>query len=222
MVDMYIQHGWGWDAAGWTGWNQRMAFINRWRIADRGYFGTPITADLTKTDMLVVHSLGLHLVPVDFFLAAKWIVIFSSFLHFHPVEAIAARRSRRLVQRMLRRLEDDPLALLDEFYLSAYRPQACCRRVPAQPVQALLLEDLVLLNEHVFDPTILHGAAQVLIVHGGQDHIVPLTQGYALHHQVPGSVFHVIEEGGHALPFTHANVCRALVEKMVQDSNNDM
>jgi len=220
VVDIYLQHGWGWDAAGWAGWCQAEGFFQACRIADRGYFGSPVVAEFGAGGILVVHSLGLHLVPAALFKTASLVAVFGGFQAFHPDQETAARRSRRLVQRMLQRLEREPGGLLDEFYTAAYAPQASGRTAPASPVQALLHQDLVLLDGHVFDPGLLRHARQVLIVHGRQDRIVPLEKSYALHCQISGSIFHVLEAGGHALPFTHGAVCRALIEEAFREGND--
>lgn len=208
---MYVQHGWGLDAMGWNEWRSAAGFAGHSQVADRGYFGTPVEAEPLPGGVVVVHSLGLHLVPESIFNGAKLVVIFGGFQTFHPAAEQQARRSRRLVQRMVDRLAREPAEVLADFYARAYAPQVCSRTVPVRLELDLLRRDLIMLNEHTFNTAWLQGAEGVLIVHGGKDQIVPVERGYALHGQVPGSVFHVFEEGGHALPFTHGAACRALI-----------
>ena len=119
-VDVVAQHGWGFGAWCWDRWRDVLPAGFALHCPDRGYFG-PAVAVAAQPRIVLVHSLGLHLLSPQLW-AAELIVVLSGFRSFHSPCARQARRSRRTVEQMLARLEREPAALLADFYARCGAP----------------------------------------------------------------------------------------------------
>ena len=209
-VDVVAQHGWGFGAWCWDRWRDVLPADFALHCPDRGYFG-PAVAVAARPRIVLAHSLGLHLLSPRRWAAAELIVIISGFRSFHSPCARQARRSRRTVEQMLARLEREPAALLADFYARCGAPQD--RRWPGAVDIASLRRDLQLLQESVLELTAIPIAAQVLILHGRHDRIVPVERAEELHALLPTSALAIVAEAGHALPLTQTRACWERVER---------
>ena len=208
-IEVVAQHGWGFGAWCWDDWRAVMPADFALHCLDRGYFG-PATIDVpSRPQILIVHSLGLHLLTPDLAAGAGAIVVLGGFRHFHPEDERLARRSRHAVEKMALRLGREPRALLADFY-------ARCGMAQARAQDELDIErlygDLMLLQEHELDMDFLQTGVPVRIIHGAEDRIVPLAKAGQLHELVPGSALTVLPGAGHALPITHIRECWRVVE----------
>ena len=76
-----------------------------------------------------------------------------------------------------------------------------------------LRRDLELLQESVLELSAIPAAAQVLILHGSRDRVVPVERAEELGELLPNSELAIVAEAGHALPLTHVRACWERVER---------
>ncbi len=209
-VDVVAQHGWGFGAWSWNHWRDLLPAGFVLHCPDRGYFG-PAVAVAAQPRIVLAHSLGLHLLSPQLCAAAELIVVIGGFRSFHSPCARQARRSRRMVEQMLARLEREPAALLADFYARCGAlPDS---RWPGTIDVGSLRRDLQLLQESVLELAAIPVAAQVLILHGSRDRVVPVERAEELCELLPNSALAIVAEAGHALPLTHARACWERVER---------
>ena len=209
-VDVVAQHGWGFGAWCWDRWRDALPAGFVLRCPDRGYFG-PAVVVAAWPRIVLAHSLGLHLLSPQLCAAAELIVVISGFHSFHSSCARQARCSRRTVGQMLARLEREPAALLTDFYARCDAPPDS--RWPGAIDVGSLCRDLQLLQESVLELTVIPAAAQVLILHGSRDRVVPVERAEELNELLSNSELAIVAEAGHALPLTHTRACWERVER---------
>ncbi len=220
-LEIAAVHGWGFDRSCWDGWRQEWKGRARFSAADRGYFGTPGEAgwgaEPSGTRILLVHSMGLLFCPPHLLERADVVVLFSCFLRFHPEDGSAAR-SRRVVERMRRRLRLRPDSVLTDFWERCGTVRA---PAPSQPSVGRLHDDLELLDRGRAHPDRMRHARSILVLHGRRDRIVPEASGKRLHAALPERArFSAVEGAGHALPFTHMGACRRLLDHVLAESTS--
>ncbi len=209
-VDVVAQHGWGFGAWCWGRWRDVLPAGFALHCPDRGYFGSAVTVAV-RPRIVLAHSLGLHLLSPQLWASAELIVIISGFRSFHSACARQARRSRRTVEQMLARLEREPAALLADFYA---RCGVSSEGHWPEVVDAdVLRRDLQLLQESVLELAAIPAAAQVLILHGSRDRVVPVERAEELRELLPNSELAIVAEAGHALPLTHVRTSWERVER---------
>ena len=210
VVDVVAQHGWGFGAWCWDRWRAVLPADFVLHCPDRGYFG-PAVAVAARPRIVLAHSLGLHLLSPQLWVTAELIVVISGFRSFHSPCDRQARRSRRTVEQMLARLEREPAALLADFYARCGAPSD--NRWSGAIDADSLRRDLQLLQESVLELAAIPAAAQVLILHGNRDRVVPVERAEELRELLPNSALAIVAEAGHALPLTHARACWERVER---------
>lgn len=203
-------HGWGFDRNCWQWWQEHFTQQgSRFQAFDRGYFSNPLQptfTDSNSTQIILAHSYGLHLCPIDLLQQADFLVILNSFLSFHPTAKAERRRSQLVLQQMIRQFEQSPEVVLQNFYRQSGYSQPC---IDFQKINyQLLLEDLQQLNEAKLGVSCLESIPKILVFHSSDDRIVAASQSQefltALSHSCELiSIFHA----QHALPFTHAAEC---------------
>lgn len=209
-VEVLLQHGWAWDARCFSGWGAVVPAPFRLHLADRGYFGPPVIPRV-RPHLVVAHSFGLHLLAPEYLDGARLVVILGGFGNFHPEEGAAARKSRRAVERMRRRLGREPEALLRDFYAACFFPQENSLAMPGPTDLDLLGQDLERLDLHGLELEPLAAAERLLLLHGSRDRIVPPERGARLGRQLGAGSLRLLEGAGHALPVTHARDCWELI-----------
>ena len=210
-VEVLAQHGWGFSAECWRDWRDLLPANFALHCPDRGYFGPPCCETSSRFQIVITHSLGLHMVASECLQAAKLVVVLGGFAHFHADRANLARRSRRTVDRMLARLQREPAALLGDFY-------ARCgiggnSRLPGDLDVARLRADLQCLQDSVLGIEGLSAAGHVLILHGDEDRIVPVERAEELHEALDNSDRSIFPSAGHGLPISHARECWQAIER---------
>ncbi|NJN88799.1 MAG: alpha/beta hydrolase [Leptolyngbyaceae cyanobacterium SL_7_1] len=216
-IEAIAYHGWGFDRHCWTSWKTRFA---NYQIPltsfDRGYFGSAFSPSFIdgRYRILLVHSYGLHLCPIEQFKQADLLVIFSSFINFHPCEQREQRRSQLVLRQMIRDCQSHP-----EIVLNAFKENCGCldvERLAKNLNHELLLADLKNLNICSMNLDMLKSIPQTIIFHGTGDRIVSFTKGQEMVEQLQDNANNFeIQDAGHALPFTHTQVCwNLLVEHL--------
>lgn len=209
-MQLIAMHGWASDSGGWGPWQQAAAARGwRWRSGERGYGKLSPRSpgwDGPGGRAVVVHSLGLHLLPAAVLAEAEAVVLLASFARFVP-EGAAGRRWRIALQGMAAQLTPDAaLPMLDRFLAEAAAPDPAQLLPPGPAREPLrseglgrLRHDLQLLARCSGLPEGFPAGARVLIVEAGADRIVPLPSRIALREALPAATLWPLEEAGHAL-----------------------
>ncbi len=184
MMQVLAMHGWAGQAGTWSHWRQRLEDGGaKWSSADRGYSGGETVAPAwppgPERNLLIAHSLGLHLLPAAVLAQADAVVLLGSFSAFVP-----HGRAGRAVAVALKGMQaalgtDEELTMLERFLDKAASPHARSALPPAPLLQGLtslgrqrLQQDLELLARCQSLPTGWPEAVPVLVVQGEQDAVV--------------------------------------------------
>lgn len=123
FTEVLAFHGWGFDRHCWQFWQERFTELGyQFQAFDRGYFGNSYQPSFTDSDtrkIILAHSFGLHLCPIDLLQQADVLIAFNSFLSFHPESRAEKRRSQLVLQQMIRQFEQTPDLVLENFYTQA-------------------------------------------------------------------------------------------------------
>ena len=220
-VEVVLQHGWAWQAECWSPWREIVPQTARLSPLDRGYFQRPVLGGCARPQILVAHSLGLHLLPHHLLSTTELLVVLGGFQAFHAEAGPSASRSRQLVRGMLQRLTHEPEALLEDFYTRCFSPFPRRLEVPGVLDTGLLRKDLEMLHADKLDLQRVDSIPRVLLLHGGSDLVVPLQRGEELHRRLRRSSLIVLEDAGHALPLTHARECWRAIEREWTETRRD-
>jgi pimeloyl-[acyl-carrier protein] methyl ester esterase len=217
-IEIIAHHGWGFTSSCWDCWQPLLTNgpISL-TASNRGYFSAANAPDFTHNSfhVLMVHSYGLHWCPIATFQRVDLLVIFNSFIDFHPHDPRDRRRSQRIVQQMIQECQRDPITVLTMFY------QRCGYIAPQeldfnQLDSDRLVADLQHLNTVSVDLDALKGSPPVLLFHGLADQIVPELKGQELFEQLKDKAnYFTFPDAGHALPFTHCQPCWVLINDWI-------
>jgi pimeloyl-[acyl-carrier protein] methyl ester esterase len=207
-------HGWGFDQDCWQPWRELMAQQGEifW-ASDRGYFNAPSAPPVSSPSIVFAHSYGLHLCPIAQLQNADVLVLFSSFLSFHPLAERGiiegnSKRSRLVLAQMIRQFQADPQSVLEAFQKNCFYPVPRRSSEDHKPINSeLLLDDLKGLDTCSLDVSILQKIPKILILQGAQDRIVPAEKGRELAASLPDGQYIEVDQAGHGLPFTHVDTC---------------
>ena len=230
-------HGWGFDASWWHPWHTWLtAQGHTVACYDRGYFGHPqavafgassstIAAPTIVTPQnhspshrlkktLWCHSLGTYFCPVELFAQADRLVLWASFLHFHPQDPQAQRLSGRKLDRMVARFHTDPIAVWQDFIHRTFDPDPIPHRSITQPPistwnLAQLSADLNALHHLTLNPQVLAQVPEILIYRAEQDAIVVKASQDTLRADLQAAnpeaaIQEYVWPGGHGFPFTQS------------------
>lgn len=206
-LQLIAMHGWAGDQRGWAPFASAAAAQGwSWRNGERGYGHLAATMPgwgASGRRVLVVHSLGLHLLPAELLAEAEGVILLASFGRFVP-EGAAGRTLQTGLRAMAQALKGDGAdSMLREFLRRAAAP------TPADPAtlgigdrpvpevgRALLRADLDLLGRTCGLPEAFPAAARVLIVEAGQDQIVVPQARQLLREALPqADLLHLAGEG---------------------------
>lgn len=202
MRTLLLVHGWGFDARLWDGVRARLPAEVAVRVLDLGFFGPADVAVPDHVDVAAGHSMGLLWLLTTRPCRWRRLVSVNGFSRFTAAPDFPQGTPPRLVDRMLSRLERDPVAVLTDF-------RARCGVGPADraPDAARLAEGLHLLRDGDARPL---DRSLVTALAGGADPIVPTEMTQAM---FSGAC--VVPDGDHLLPLTHAaEVAAALVREL--------
>lgn len=212
-VEIIAYHGWGFDQTFWDPWRIIFSEYNcLFYRFDRGYGGHPQDPKFSQNrskKVVIAHSYGLHLCPKEHLEVADLVIIFNSFIHFHPTDPQAQKLSHKNLKRMAAKFLSFPEVVLNDFYSRCYSQDLedklpCLKNVNVD----LLFQDLHNLGiEHLnLDP--VKKSRKRIIFHSSLDEIVPLSQGQDLFNQVQErSNFWIIPALDHILPLTKTESC---------------
>ena len=195
MMQILAMHGWAGHAGAWSHWRKHFEQGgSTWNVAERGYGSEkPIPPAWTtapkrngpartglERNVLIAHSLGLHLLPASVLEKASAVVLLGSFTRFVP-DGRAGRSIGAALQGMQAALgTDQELPMLERFLDKAASPHALSALPPNPLLQGLtslgrqrLQQDLDLLANCRTLPTGWPDTVPVLVVQGERDAVVP-------------------------------------------------
>jgi pimeloyl-[acyl-carrier protein] methyl ester esterase len=208
---LIAMHGWAGDCRAWSPWQEAAASRGwSWQSGERGYGqlapSTPQWPEQSGRRAVIVHSLGLHLLPAPVLAAAEVVVLLASFGSFVPAGP-NGRRWRQALRGMGQRLETgDSAAMLNDFLREAAAP-APVELLPAGPSSGAippegverLRQDLLLLEQCTAVPPAFPAGARSLIVEAGADRIVAPESRAALAQALPAAECWSLAGVGHSL-----------------------
>jgi pimeloyl-[acyl-carrier protein] methyl ester esterase len=208
-IEAIAYHGWGFDRQCWVRWKTQFAnYQISLNVFDRGYFGSASCPSFINGQfkILLAHSYGLHLCPIEQLEQADLLVIFNSFVDFHPSNQRERRRSQLVLQQMIRDCQSHP-----EMVLNVFKKNCGCLDVGRSAKNLhheLLLADLKNLNICSMNLDVLKSIPQIIIFNGTGDRIVASVKGQKMFEQLQNnSSYFEVKDAGHALPFTHTQAC---------------
>lgn len=208
---LWFVHGWGFDS---SVWNPLVAQLPDYAAAfhDRSYFGTPAAPLPEEPLIAVTHSLGTMLALRELPPQCRGIVAINGFDCFAARDDFAGV-PRRVVERMVKRLDEDAPTVLSEFRFR------CGDDTPFD-VLALdlnaLRDDLNLLLQGDFRAEAAALTVPLLSLQGGIDPILPLSLREEAFASVPVLERRLHPTAGHLLPRTDASFCAGPITRFAE------
>ncbi len=186
---------------------------------DRGYFSSyrnELDLPVEGINLLVCHSLGLHLLPETLFTKCQVLVLIGCFQAFHAETELDVSISRKYVRSMLQELDDRPRRVLQKFHKNCgsrlfLHKEECINR-------KLLIDDLLFLDSNRFNLDTIGDIPRVLLLHGVKDKIVPVQRSRDIAAKLKNATLVEVENAGHGLPLTHPKMCWDLISETLTDS----
>lgn len=175
-VEVVTYHGWAFSRDFWKSLTDFISSDINVKLSNRGYFGGEETLCSFDKDsdlkILFLHSFGLHWCPDKVLKSADVIVIFNSFLDFHPSDEAKRKKSIKILKRMIDEFEKNPTSVLELFYTNCFYPHKSVYEFDSNFDFKKLLHDLNALNEtseRVFN---FSQKQKLIIVESDKDKIV--------------------------------------------------
>ena len=210
-MQVIAMHGWCGDSRSWNPWRQAAEARGwSWQSGERGYGNlpphTPDWAPAVEPRTVIVHSLGLHLLPEAVLARADRVVLLASFAAFIP-DAGAGRPLRTALRGMESALQSPGAeTMLRQFLSRAAFPATLEQLTPGPGLTPLseegrgrLLADLRQLAATSGLPPGFPTAAPVLIVEAGLDQIVVPEARAELRQRLPDAEVLLQADEGHCL-----------------------
>ena len=129
MNEIISQHGWAFDSTLWT--ELRKIYIDSswiWQDSERGYFNRALVSPKwinnshNQKKVIIIHSLGIHLIDKNILLNASHAIFINSFYNFIP-----KNKDRKLIVRALEKMNNkfnnlEIKFMLNEFYKNSFLP----------------------------------------------------------------------------------------------------
>lgn len=196
-------HGWAFDASVWT---PLRAELRDWpqAVFDAGYFGPAREPGIAGPVIAIGHSLGalrlLRSLPRN----CLGLASINGFPRFAAGPGFEAGVPPRMLDRMLKRLDADPVAVLQDFR------RRCGEENPfGAPRLEALGRDLQALRDEDQRPALAMLRVPLLALAGEDDPIVPASMTRAAYAGSPVCELRWRERGGHLLPVSDALWCAA-------------
>lgn len=203
-LTLVFLHGWGFDAGFWA---RVIALLpgHACRAEDRGYFGAPTTAEAAGPVMVIGHSLGAMRALAKPPRLCAGLVAINGFDRFAD-SGDGLGTPRRVLDRMLARLADDPTRVVADFR------QRCGSGEPfAEPQVDALRDDLALLRDGDCRDAAALAGFPILALHGSCDPLLSLPLRENAFSGAKEIEHRALAEGGHLLPWSHPDWCAARI-----------
>jgi pimeloyl-[acyl-carrier protein] methyl ester esterase len=226
-ADFYFYHGWAFPPGVWNSViNQIKSSLPNstginpdFYVNNRGYFSDPSAiVRMRQGDLQIViaHSLGLHFVPVSLLHKADILISISGFHDFHE---IGRDVSMKVMDRMIKQFDLDPVSVLKEFYTKVFSPTQVSPNYlvddPANMRTSRLMEDLLFLNSSRLSDRIFPESCQIYLFHGDKDHIVSVDHTRKWMMGMNQTSGRIVMDAGHALPVSHSDEIVQGVTKVI-------
>jgi pimeloyl-[acyl-carrier protein] methyl ester esterase len=210
-TQLLAMHGWAGDSRGWESFRahaRRRGWI--WTAADRGYGPSPPLpprwSGAARRRVLIVHSLGPHLLSAEVLAAADAVVLLASFGRFLP-PGRAGRRLQVALAGMAEALAGPRAETMLKAFLSEAAAPKSLSQLPWTILDAplhgagrdRLQGDLALLGRTAGLPPALPAAVPCLIVEAGADRIVIPEARTLLRQERPDATVIHYPDAGHCL-----------------------
>lgn len=218
LVDIFLFHGWALSPMSWNKFiikykeslPESVNANTSFHLYDRGYFSEKefnIHSSRSGTTVIVTHSLGLHFVPLSLLHKADYIFVISGFMNFHK---FGGTHSKRIVNKMIEKLQREPFEVLKEFYKNMYFPDI----IPSDFMENELVQirvqrlqsDLNYLNDHIITQRIFSETSKIFLLHGDKDLISSSRHTLNWMIKMNNVSGRVILNAGHFLPMTHPQI----------------
>lgn len=208
MTVLLFMHGWGFDASIWSGVVRHLDGFEC-RMADRGYFGAPVSVDGDGPCVVVGHSLGAMHWLAGLPEGCRGMVAVNGFDRFVEDDDFPGV-TRRPLDRMIARLPQDTAQVVADF-----RTRCGAEAVAGTPELAPLLSDLELLRDGDFRDA-AHGLP-ALSLQGANDPLLPEAMRQAVF--AKASVTRLVCVGaGHLLPLEAPEWTARAIADFVRDA----
>jgi pimeloyl-[acyl-carrier protein] methyl ester esterase len=208
-------HGWGYGPETWEQW--AAAFPGRpVALLDMGYFG-PQRLELPHSPggwLGVGHSQGfvrLLGLPVPW----RGLVGFGGFLRFCTRPGKPGGTPPETIDAMTARLDTAAGDVLNRFLRRCDHKGACPPPPEGEGLQRLR-EGLLYLRGLDLTPGPV-GLPPILLLHAANDRIVSPLLAREAQDRLPGAGLQLLDDGGHALPFTRVDQCLPPVREFLHD-----
>jgi pimeloyl-[acyl-carrier protein] methyl ester esterase len=198
-----LLHGWGFDAGFWDGVRARLPEGDALPL-DCGYFNARHMPELPQDRPLIAvgHSLGSMLLLARSDVVWAGFVAINGFARFAFADDYPGVR-RLVIDRMVRRFEDDPAAVLADF-----RARCGAEEPPPADLQAEhLLSGLRMLRDSDYREAAATPACPALLLAGGADPIVTAEMTRVSAACFRHATVEWLPDGGHLLPRTAPGWC---------------
>ncbi|GGX17236.1 alpha/beta hydrolase [Pigmentiphaga litoralis] len=221
---LWFVHGWGFDAGVFDALADRLEPISRSTSQsvsqpisqlryDAGYVGSALLQPPIEPFIAVAHSFGMMRVLKNLAPHCMGIVCLNGFARFSAAPDFAAGTPLRLIDRMLQRLRQDPMGVVNTF-------RARCGAAPYPATTGLdvdaLFADLSALRDDDVRAALAACPVPIVAVAADDDPIVSpamTAMTFATRSSTPPVM---LAEGGHLLPVTHPAECADAVRRVIQ------
>lgn len=232
MTTLVFAHGWGFDHRLWDGVRLRLALAHRVDTVDLGFFGEPrmpmlakvgdgetVALDATLADsgpvIAVGHSLGACWWLTQSPIAWQRLLIINGFPRFTEYDGFAPAVAPRVLSRMQTQFAREPAKVLADF-------RARCNATSVSgkadsPDIARLADGLQWLAEWDGRAMLADRIADVHVLAGAADPIVPRAMTEMAFAALPAERLHWSDAPGHVLPLTAPDVCAHWIEGLIHE-----
>ncbi len=200
-------------------------------IYDFSFFSGESTDQLVNFDSLIgsfcdspcvlhAHSLGAMLCigALPRLPNVKALIIYSGFAKFARTgEDNPYGQPPEIIGMMKRYIAENPESLVKNFYRTMFHPERYAGAYPGILNIACLACGLGTLSANDCRANVAGIRIPVLLLHGAKDRVADVKLAEELASALLDSRLHVIDDAGHALPFTHADKCRTLTGNFFSD-----
>lgn len=217
---LWFVHGWGFDASVFDGLADALAIpsidpvpFGPQRRYDAGYVGASLLAPPSEPFIAIAHSFGMMRVLKDLPTQCVGIVCLNGFARFSASPDFAAGTPLRLIDRMLQRLRQDPMGVVNTF-------RARCGAEPYPVTTELdvdaLFADLSALRDEDARAALAACPVPIVVVAAEDDPIVsPAMTAMTFADQGAMRVA-MLADGGHVLPITRPGDCADAVRRLIE------
>ncbi len=212
MTTIVFAHGWGFDHHLWDGVRKSLGATHRIETVDFGFFGAPRLPEIEAGEPVIAvgHSLGACWWLAQSDIAWQRLLIVNGFPRFTAADDYAPAVAPRLLSRMQSQFGREPEKVLGDFHA---RCGSTAHAGGGDPVR--LAAGLQWLADWDGRSTLARRAADILVLAGSRDAIVPRTMTEMAFAALPADRVTWSDVPGHVLPLAAPAECaRWIAERL--------